>query len=423
MTVHDIWASDLAPRFPAAESYAQRASELLVAVGFVLFAASVSRRKDGARRGRQVGVGVIAVALGVGGVATIASRASANLAERAAWLQTHEAAAETADLAPDLERVQSELRLAPGKSLQLDAVLHVSLRGDSARMAFSLNPGLTIEELHLDGVPATYTFEHGLLTVPRPRAVSQGDQHVLAIRAVGLPDADFAYLDSAVDWRRQSSRNGILWLGTQAGIFERGYTALMPGLHWLPVPGANLQRNAGRDPFMLDLEVRVPPTWLVAAPGRREALDPGVFRFRPAAPVTGVPVFAAPFVRYADTVADVEVELLLHPRHRQRIDDLAPLAAPLKEHLAEALTQASGSRRALPLPDVGCRRSAGALARIRWWLGARHGDGVARHGASQGAWHPRRSTAGVPPAVVRRRGGREGGGVRDRDALCADPGE
>ena len=341
MTVHDIWASDLAPRFPTAESYAQRASELLVAVGFVLFAASASCRKDGAPRGRQVGVGVIAVALGAGGIATIAYRAHADLAERAVLLQTHEAAAETTDLAPDLERVQAELRLEPGKSLQLEATLFIRPRADSAQMVFSLNPGLTIEDLHLDGVPATYTFEHGLLTVARPRSVSQDEQHMLAIRTTGLPDPDFAYLDSAVDWRRQSSRNGILWLGTQAGIFERRYVALMPGLHWLPMPGANLQSNAGRDPFMLDLEVRVPRTWLVAAPGRREALDPGMFRFRPVAPVAQLTVFAAPFVRYADTVADVEVELLLHPRHRQTIDDLAPLAAPLKEHLAEALTQAA----------------------------------------------------------------------------------
>ncbi len=341
MTVHDIWASDLAPRFPTAESYAQRVSELLVAVGFVLFAASVSRRKDGAPRARQVGVGVIAVVLGAGGIATIGYRAHANLAERVVWLQTHEAAAETTDLAPDLERVQAELRLEPGKSLQLDATLYVRPRADSAQMVFSLNPGLTIEELHLDGVPATYTFEHGLLTVARPRSVSGDEQHMLAMRTTGLPDPDFAYLDSAVDWRRQSSRNGILWLGTQAGIFDRRYVALMPGLHWLPMPGANLQSNAGRDPFMLDLEVRVPRTWLVAAPGRREALDPGMFRFRPVAPVAQLPVFAAPFVRYADAVADVEVELLLHPRHRQTIDDLAPLAAPLKEHLAEALTQAA----------------------------------------------------------------------------------
>ena len=339
MTVHDIWASDLAPRFPTAESYAQRVSELLVAVGFVLFAASVSRRKDGSPRGWQVGVGVIAVALGVGGIATIASRAHANLAVQEEWLRAHADAAEAGEPEFDLEHVRALLSLDPGKSLQLDATLHIRPGSGSAAVTFSLNPGLTIEELHVDGAGATYTFEHGLLSVTLPPAGR--DARVLAIRAVGLPDADFAYLDSAVDWRRQSSRNGILWLGTQSGIFERRYVALMPGQHWLPTPGANLEDNAGRDPYMLDLEVRAPASWLVAAPGVRETLSPGTFRFQPVAPVAQVPVFAAPFIRRAATVAGVEVELLLHPGHVGNIDDLAPLAEALEDHLAEALTQAA----------------------------------------------------------------------------------
>ena len=341
MTVHDIWASDLAPRFPTAETYAQRVSELLLATGFVLFAASVSRRKDGAPRGRRVGVGVIAFALGVGGIATIAYRAHASLAERGEWLQTHEAAGETGEPKANLERVRAVLSLDPGESLQLDATLHIRSGAGSADMTFSLNPGLTIEELTVDGAAATYTFEHGLLTVAMPQAPTGRDARVLAIRAVGLPDADFAYLDSAVDWRRRSSRNGILWLGTRSGIFERRYVALMPGQHWLPALGANLEGNAGRDPFMLDLEVRAPTAWLVAAPGYRETLSPGTFRFQPVAPVAQVAVFAAPFVRRAATVADVEVELLLHPGHTDNIDDLAPLAGVLKDHLAEVLTQAA----------------------------------------------------------------------------------
>ena len=233
-------------------------------------------------------------------------------------------------------RCCSSIREIP---LQLDATLRIRSGAATADVTFSLNPGLAIEELHVDGTAATYTFEHGLLAVTLPE--SERDTRVLAIQAVGLPDADFAYLDSAVDWRRRSSRNGILWLGTQSGIFERRYVALMPGQHWLPAPGANLERNAGRDPFMLDLEVRVPVPWLVAAPGHRETVAPGRFRFQPVAPVAQVAVFAAPFVRRVATVAGVEVELLLHPGHTGDIDGLAPLAAGLRDHLAEALTQAS----------------------------------------------------------------------------------
>ena len=256
-------------------------------------------------------------------------------------MQTHEAAAETGEPDANLERVRAVLSLDPGEALQLDATLHIRAGTGSADMAFSLNPGLAIEELVVDGVAATYTFEHGLLTVAMPPSPTGRDARVLAIRAVGLPDADFAYLDSAVDWRRRSSRNGILWLGTRSGIFERRYVALMPGQHWLPALGANLEGNAGRDPFMLDLEVRAPEAWLVAAPGHRETLSPGTFRFQPMAPVAQAAVFAAPFVRRATTVAGVEVELLLHPGHTDNVDDLAPLAGALKDHLAEALTQAA----------------------------------------------------------------------------------
>ena len=45
--IHDIWASDLAPRFPEPETYVQRLAELLLAVGFLLSAAVLFQRRDG----------------------------------------------------------------------------------------------------------------------------------------------------------------------------------------------------------------------------------------------------------------------------------------------------------------------------------------------------------------------------------------
>ena len=105
----------------------------------------------------------------------------------------------------------------------------------------------------------------------------------MALRATGIPDPNFAYLDSVVDWRRESSRNGILWLGTAGGIFEKRYVALMPALRWLPVPGANLHDARRGHAPTVDLTVEVPAGWLVAGPGRREMLGEGRYRFRPPA--------------------------------------------------------------------------------------------------------------------------------------------
>ena len=67
----------------------------------------------------------------------------------------------------------------------------------------------------------------------------------LALQAGGLPDARFAYLDSAIDpFTMRAIEGGALFLlGILPALFDDNYVALMPGLQWLPTPGA----NAGQD--------------------------------------------------------------------------------------------------------------------------------------------------------------------------------
>ena len=341
-TIHDVWASDLAPRFPELETYVQRLAELLLTVGFLLSAAVLFKRRDGIAPKRRLIVGMVTVVAGAACIVTIAIRAQGRLDLRDAWLEAHQTAAmEYAGRLPDVQQVTGELRLDPGKSLDLDVILYMRHSAQPAsKLLFSLNPGLRIVSVRLDDAAVPYEFQHGLLTLVPAEPVVAGAEHTLALQVSGLPDAEFAYLDSTIDWRRRSSRNGILWLGTQAGIYEPRYVALMPGLRWLPTPGANVEDQAAEDPFALDLVISAPTGWLVAAPGLRETLGSGRFRFRPAAPVAAAPVFAAPFVRYADTVAGVDVELLVHPTHRENLDDLAMLGAPLSARLAEAFERA-----------------------------------------------------------------------------------
>ena len=54
-----------------------------------------------------------------------------------------------------------------------------------------------------------------LLNVELPEPLAAGSSATLKLQAAGLPDADFAYFDSTLDWRLQSSRNQILRLGTE----------------------------------------------------------------------------------------------------------------------------------------------------------------------------------------------------------------
>lgn len=335
--IHDNWASDLAPRLPDLETFLHRASLVMLAAAFLVWAAALYKRPDGSSaRGRLV-VGIAPAALAALGIGIVVLRCIEAMDLRDAWLEAHQTAA--SEPAPMVEHLTGHIAIDPGRQLSVDLEMHVSARVNLSTLLFSFNPGLEVSELRIDGNPTPFRHEQGLLTIklPRPMATGTGTGAELTLRATGIPDPDFAYLDSVVDWRRESSRNGILWLGTAGGIFEKRYVALMPALRWLPVPGANLHDvRRGHSPTV-DITVEVPAGWLVAGPGRRETLEESRYRFRPQARVPEVGLFAARFHRRSMEVEDVEFELLLHPDHLRNLDYYADAHELVRSRLEQIL--------------------------------------------------------------------------------------
>ena len=221
----------------------------------------------------------------------------------------------------------------PGRVLELDIEMRLFAPVDLDALVFSFNPGLAVAQVRLDHTEVPFTHRDGLLIVEPPQGLTTDSKTTLALVASGIPEANFAYLDSAVDWRRESSRNGILWLGTAGGIFGEHYVALMPGLRWLPVPGPNLD-GVSRGHFpTVDLTVTAPDGWLVAGPGRRHRREDGSYRFRPTAPVPAVGLFASRFERHAIGVAGVELELLIHPDHQRGVSHFAHVGDLIESRL------------------------------------------------------------------------------------------
>ena len=148
----------------------------------------------------------------------------------------------------------------------------------------------------------------------------------ISVVAHGMPDARFAYLDSAIDVPATSLADSRLsLLGTEASLFDTRFVALMPGVHWLPAAGVNFGR--GRRPpdlFHVDLEVEVPNGWLVAGPGRRRHLrdsaETSLFRFAPNQRVPEVALIASRFESRRMTVGDIELEALFHEDHRRNYE-------------------------------------------------------------------------------------------------------
>lgn len=321
VTSYANFASDVVPAFADPAIFIQRAALLLFAAALLLGAAALDRRDDGSSRLRRGVVAGVLAAVGGVGIVVVAAGGFADLAVRERWLAAHEAARDLAF--PDVRHVAGELRIDPGRELAMDLALTVAAPPDAslARLRFSLNPGLATSAVAVDGVPAAATHVDGILTIELDEPLSPAAEAALSLRAGGVPDERFAYLDSSVDWRRLPASNRLHLLGTDALVFSRSYVGLMPGTAWLPTAGPNLA-DRPQDVFTTDLMVHVPDDWLVAGPGRRETVAPGVFRFEPTAPVPEFGLFAARFERRAVEVAGVMLEILVAPEHADHLDGL-----------------------------------------------------------------------------------------------------
>lgn len=336
------WASDMVPRFADTVFVVQRAAGLLVAAGLVLLAAATDRRADGVGPCRRVAAGLSLVALGVAGVVCLGVHAEAGNRLRSEWLASHGHA--TAAATPDLVRLTGDVRIAPGDDLRATLELQFLVDADpETGVAFSLNPGMQVEGLRLDGDPAPFRHDQGLLVIEVNPPSSVTRMHKLELTVAGIPDARFAHLDSAVDWRHRPVTNRMGLLGTESLIFDHRYVALMPDGAWLPRSGPNTAAGGRKtDYFNLDLAVRVPAGWSVAGPGRglREPDRSETIRFAPGAPVPDVALFAGPYRRLATDARGVQFELLLHPRHVDNVAFFADAADRLKNRIGEFLSEA-----------------------------------------------------------------------------------
>ena len=347
------FASDVVPTFADPAVLVQRVALLLFAAALLAGAAALHPRDDGGARSRRGFVAILLAAIGGTAITGVVAAAASDLAVREQWLAAQQAARHLTF--PDLRHVRGEVRIEPGRDLAIDLELRVAAPPDAplARLHFSLNPGVKVSAVEIAGEPANATHVEGILTVDLPEALAAATELSLTLRANGVPDERFAYLDSAKDWRRLPASNRLVLLGTDALVFSGAYVALMPGAAWLPTAGPNLA-DRSLDVFDADLVVRVPETWLVAGPGRRETVAPGVFRFRPATTVPDVGLFASRFERRAVEVGGVTLELLVVPEHAGHLDDLGEvmegedgIVARVEEMLGRARD------RGLPYPYAG----------------------------------------------------------------------
>jgi len=354
MALNLDFSSDIIPAIPPLSSWLQRLSILLVALGMLGFAAAAHPRLDGGSRSKLAfgAAGLIVLAMAVMG--SLYSKRAGDMTIAETWKAAHAARADVP--VPDLTSISGEVKIDPGKSL--DMAMNISFRApvrDALKSAlFSLNPGEKVTAAtDASGRPLAFTHENGLLDIVLPESLPPGEETTVHLSIEGVPDNRFAYLESAInpDRLRPNSEDGggtIRQLGIESALFDDRFVALMPGVCWLPSSGTEIGRNDPRtrpvDFFTVDLTVDLPGGWLAAGPGRRRNVEGNVegerFRYSPGAPVPEVALIASRFESRSVEVDGVMMELLLYPKHVKNLEILADTGEEIRSWIGDRLQEA-----------------------------------------------------------------------------------
>ncbi len=341
-----LFPSDILPGMADLAGFLQRLGYLVAASGLLALAIAVHPRQDGgSRRLRAVlGAGLMAAAVAILGAG--AGLRASNIRQLDEWLAAHEARA--SEQRPDIIRIDATTDIEPGKAITVDAEIVISAPGESAldRVLLTLNPGLEVHEVTVDGSDISFEHSDGLLELDL--RLDPGAERRVRLRYSGKPDIRFGYLDAVRTPERLPAMEAQLYiLGYDRGLNDRRYVALMPAIGWLPRSGAAVEpkdgSGLGPDFFEVDLEVSVPDGWLAAGPGARhdEGLTDGrsIFRFDPGAPVDGAAVVTSVFETFAFDAEGITLELLLTPGHLRTVEDLSDARDAIKERVADRLQE------------------------------------------------------------------------------------
>jgi hypothetical protein len=342
--------SEIIPSLTGLTGWMQRLGVLVSAVGILVLSAAIHPRLDDGSRGSiaAIGSGFIILAVTMTGFGFYQNINTINMVEK--WKEAHSAY----DNAPvaDISNISGEVRIDPGKRLDLDLELtfrapdHEQMRS----VIFTLNPGQKIKQaLDASGQPLSFTHENGLLKLDLTRPLDPGEETVIHLFIQGLPDRRFGYLESAIKTENlKASQKNLSMLGLDRYIYDSRFVALMPGIRWLPASGSEKERDDPRhrvsDFYNVNLIVDLPSGWLVAGPGRRgEVKAKGnrvKYSFSPGAPVPEVALIASRFKSLPLEIEGVMMEMLIHPKHMRNIELLADTGKMIKTWISERLKEA-----------------------------------------------------------------------------------
>lgn len=341
VTGNVIFSSDLIPTLSTSEIVLNRVALMLMGFGFLYWSSLLYRRNVSSRSEQRMN-GVFSFTAGVFFIFVMFAAQFLEHRQISGWKQWHDAHFDVITF-PDVHHIEGDIDIDPGSSILLDLRMMVSISGDDVVkfVLFSFNPSYRIDQLSIEGEAITdYQFNRGLLKIPRTHFATKNS--ILQLKAMGRPNAKFAYLDSV---ERLSKIFGpevrqLRYLGTENYIFRSNFVVLMPGIKWYPVAGTATNEDSWgkrpRDFFTIDLNVSVPRNWVVTGPAKREVVsheERTIFSFKTTNPIPHLALVTSRFEQLSDHIKGIHFEVLYSGAHRRTFESLTGTGQKIRDRI------------------------------------------------------------------------------------------
>ena len=365
-----VIASDILPRFMAEGDGMRTLAHLILAVGLLCLATTLHPRRDDGSKSKMIMISLTILLASIALLGANAWRTNKQIEQLHVWRTAHEAKQTLPRV--DMTSLSGTLVFDPGNTVTMDLDLEIltPAGNSSSTLIFTLNPGITVSNITVNGFKSNWTHTDGLLEIVPREPIAPETSARISVQAAGEPDDNFGYLDTYFN-RMEGDLNQaqISLLGVKPSVFDSSYIGMTPGAHWLPSSGTDTPISDPRthpyDYFMLDLEVEVPADWLVAGPGRRHFLGTegavAKYRFHPSSPVPHVGLLASRFIRRTMETANVEFEILLYPDHDRNFRFFEDAEVALRERLGDLFLSAQALGLSYPYDGLSLVETPNAL--------------------------------------------------------------
>lgn len=178
----------------------------------------------------------------------------------------------------------------------IEAVSTLTLRNDKNqplnRLILSLNEGLEVKSIKLDGQQVPHTRLHHLIIAEEKVSLEPGQQVQAEITYAGSINENLCYLDIPEEERQVKHGKFVLNVDKRYAFLTPQYVLLTPEANWYPKTGVTYSSEDVRwympEFISFNLEVTTSPGLQAISQGLTTEVEPGKFRFENQNPLTQI---------------------------------------------------------------------------------------------------------------------------------------